>query len=166
MAMYVHFAPQSRVKSILRTGIARVRSFGVNRPGGIFCMPVTPHFYLTHQWLRELRRRGTDNYVAIYFRLPDRETVWFGHYGKPHQQLTAAEAVSALMTIEQPQGFEVIVPRRIASSEICRTRHVPQTVGWRYCPGSHGMRPCGCPMCQRSQYGAKKLRRAYNEQAR
>jgi len=41
-------------------------------------------------------------------------------------------------------GYEVITPRAIGPREITSIRALPQTLGWRYFPGSHDRRPCGC----------------------
>lgn len=160
MAMFVHFAPQRRIKSILRSGIARLRRGWNGSPGGIFSLPVTQNFYATHQWLRELRRFGRGTQVAVYFRIPDEEPVWFGHFGQSHLQMPADDAVSAMMHGPQVDGFEVIIPRKISAREIHRVKALPQIVGWRYFPGSHERKPCACPYCQRGQYGGQRIRAA------
>ncbi len=72
--------------------------------------------------------------------------------------MTAAQAVAMFLPDASLAGFEVIVPRKIVASEIHRIRKLPQVVGWRYYPGAHGKKPCGCPYCQRGQYGARRLR--------
>jgi hypothetical protein len=151
--MFVHLAPEKRLKSIVRNGISRLRKL---RSGirGVFAMPVMRNFYVSHQWLRELKRRGQGPIAGIYFRMPDDEIVWLGHYNQPHQQMTAAEAAAAIQTAQPAEGFEVIIPRRVLSKEIHRARKLPQVVGWRYYPASHGKRPCGCPVCQPGEYGA------------
>ena len=160
MAMFVHLTPESRVKNIRRNGIGRLRKLQ-NGERGIFAMPVTRNFYVSHQWLRELKRGRSGPIVGVYFRIDDGEPVSIGHYNQAHQSMTAAEAVAAIMSSESPEGFEVIVPRRIEASEIHRVRELPQVVGWRYYPQAHGRKPCGCPFCQRGQYGARKLREEY-----
>ena len=160
MAMFVHLTLESRVKLILRNGIRRLRQQGDGKRG-IFAMPVTRNFYVSHQWLRELKRGNSGPIVGVYFRIADSETVSVGHYNSTHQNLTAAEAVSEIMSSQSPEGFEVIVRRAIEPEEIHRVRELPQVVGWRYFPQSHGRSPCGCPFCQRGQYGAKKLRDDY-----
>jgi hypothetical protein len=58
MAMFVHLAPESRIALIRRTGIRRLRRAGVAFPAGVFAVPVTRNFYVSHQWLRELKRRN------------------------------------------------------------------------------------------------------------
>ncbi len=158
--MFVHLAPEKLKKSILRNGINRLRK---HRAGfrGIFAMPVMRNFYVSHQWLRELKRRGYGPIVGIYFRVPDDETVWLGHYNQAHRQMTAAEAATAIHAATPAEGFEVVITRRIEAKEIHRTRELPQVTGWRYYPGSHGRRPCGCPFCQRGEYGARRLRQVY-----
>ncbi len=158
--MFVHLAPEKRVKSILRNGINRLRKHKTGIQG-VFAMPVTRNFFVSHQWLRELKRRGQGAIAGIYFRIPDDETVWVGHYNQAHRQMTAVEAAATIQVAELSEGFEVIIPRRIEPKEIHRTRRLPQLVGWRYYPGSHGRRPCGCPFCQRGDFGARRLREKY-----
>lgn len=162
MAMFVHLTPESRVRLMRRTGINRLRhSFGT-RPGGVFAVPVTRNFYVSHQWLRELRRRGQRTIAGVYFRIPDDEVVWIGHYNQSHQQMTATEAVAVFMAAESREGWEVIIPRRIEPGKIHRVRNLPQVVGWRYMPGAHGKAPCGCEYCTKGEYGARRLRERYN----
>jgi hypothetical protein len=160
MAMFVHLAPESKIKTICKTGIRALR-----RPSGVgvFAMAVTRNFFVSHQWLRELKRRNQGPIAGVYFRIPDDEMVWVGHYSQAHQQMTASQAVGLIMTAEGREGYEVIVPRRIDSSEIHRVRRLPQVLGWRYYPGSHGKKPCGCPFCQRGEFGGRKLREEYEK---
>ncbi len=161
MAMFVHLAPQSRAARIRRNGVARMRSATVDHPRGIFAVPVTRNFFISHQWLRELRRRGEGQVAGVYFRVPDDEVVWIGHYGRAHAPVTAAQAVAEFMGSESREGWEVVVPRAVAASEIHRVRLLPQVVGWRYAPGSNGKAPfCTCPYCTRGMYGTGKLREA------
>jgi hypothetical protein len=162
MTMFVHLTSEKNQKAILRNGISRIRK-QANRPHGIFAMPVTRNYYVSHQWLRELRRRSESNIIGVYFRIPDAETVWVGHYNQAHQQMTAAEA-AALIAAENQEGYEVIVSRRIDKKEIHRIKNLRQVTGWRYYPGAHGRRPCGCPVCQRGNYGARRLREDYERQ--
>src|SRR5215470_349095 len=119
MAMFVNLTAAKNVKAILRNGISRLRK-STRYSSGIFAMPVTRNFYLSHQWLRELKRRGQGPIAAIYFRISDDETVWIGHYNGVHLQMTAAEAAAAIHAAESPEGFEVIIPRRISAKEIHR----------------------------------------------
>jgi hypothetical protein len=73
MPMFVHLALVSRVALIRRNGIRRRRKGSGGRPGGIFAVPLTRSFYVSHQWLRELKRRGQGAISGVYFRLPDDE---------------------------------------------------------------------------------------------
>jgi hypothetical protein len=59
-----------------------------------------------------------------------------------------------------PEGYEVVIPRGIARSEIIRVRSVPQVAGWRYFPGAHGRAPCSCEFCQRGLRDSRRVRRA------
>ena len=58
MAMFVHLTPESRIALIRRNGIRRVRRAAGEFPGGVFAVPVTRNFYVSHQWVRELKRRN------------------------------------------------------------------------------------------------------------
>ena len=160
MAMFVHLAPQKVAAAIRRNGVNRLRKNHVPEPG-IYASPVVRNFFVSHQWLRELKRRGAGPIVGVYFRIPDDQKVWVAHYRNAHRSMSAAEAVGLIMHAAESEGFEVIIPRKIDASEIHRIRTLQQVVGWRYYPGAHGNKPCGCPYCQRGEYGAKKLRRAY-----
>lgn len=55
--------------------------------------------------------------IAIYFRIPDDEEVWVGHYNQAHRRMTAAEALAEFMVANNREGWEVIIPRRIAAKE-------------------------------------------------
>jgi hypothetical protein len=160
MPLFVHLTPESRATLIRRNGISRLRK-GVGRgPAGIFAVPVTRNFYISHQWLRELKRRGGGPLAGVYFRIADCEIVWVGHYGRAHQPMTAAKASAEFMAAESREGWEVLIPRRIEAKEIHRVRSLPQVLGWRYYPGAKGKAPfCTCKFCTRGEYAAAKLRR-------
>jgi hypothetical protein len=121
MAMFVHLAVEKRSAAIRRGGISRLRPT-TQRPGGIFAMPVVRNFYISHQWLRELKRRNEGPIVGIYFRIPDTERVWVGHYGGTFRAMSADQAASVMMDQESREGWEVIIPRRIEPKEIHRVR--------------------------------------------
>lgn len=159
MAMFVHLTPESRCERIRRNGIRRLRRTSGGFPGGVFAVPVTRNYYISHQWLRELKRRNQGSIAGIYFRIHDEEQVWVGHYNQNHRWMTSAEAVAVFMTAEDAMGWEVVIPRRITASEIHRVRTLPQIVGWRYWPGANGKPPfCTCKFCARGDYGAQRLR--------
>jgi hypothetical protein len=126
-------------------------------------MPMLPNFYASHQWLRELRRRGSPPLVAVDFLVPDDERVLVGHYNRAHHEMTAAQATGLIMRADDPVGYEVILPRAVAPAEIGGTRAVPQVVGWRHWPEARGHRPCPCPVCQRGSIGARKVRAKYGQ---
>src|SRR5262245_18854196 len=160
MATFVHLTPEKHTRRILRSGIKAAETAHGFR--GVFAMPVLPNFYLSHQWLRELKRQGQRTLCGVYFRLPDAEPVWIGHYNKPHVSMTAAEAIALLLKANTAEGFEVIIPRNIEAHEIQRVRHLPRTLGWRYYPGAHGHRPCTCPICLgRGEIKSRRLRAKY-----
>lgn len=104
MAMFVHLAPADTVAKIKRNGIRRLRRATGGLKSGIFAVPVTRDFFVSHQWLRELRRGGKRTFAGIYFRVPDDEIVWLGHYGQAHTPVSAAEAVALFMSADDRQG--------------------------------------------------------------
>jgi hypothetical protein len=112
--------------------------------------------------VRELKRGGQRTLVAIQFWMDDEEPVWVGHYNRPHVHTTASAAVKLIMDAPDPEGYEVIVSRSIAPSELRKVRAVPQGIGWRYMPKAHLRRPCPCPWCMRGDTKAQR-RRAYDE---
>ena len=159
MAMFVHLAPESRSALIQRNGVRRLRKPFGDCPGGVFAVPVVRNFSISHQWLRELKRRNAGAIVGIYFRIPDDDIVWVGHYNQNHRQMSAAESVAEFDEADDPQGWQVVIPRRIDAKEIHRIRTLPQVVGWRFSPTSKGKKPfCPCKFCTRGEFGAQKLR--------
>lgn len=114
----------------------------------IYCLPVLQNYYLTHQWLRELKRGGQNNFVGIYFRLNSEELVWVGRYNQPHIQVTVDRAIALIMSQSDTQGCEIVVPRSIHSKERHKIKYLPQITGWRYYPALHTNKPtCACPVC-------------------
>lgn len=190
MAIFVHLTAEKNVKSIRQNGIKFEKKEGYRRPH-IFAMPVTRNFYVSHQWLRELKRSGQRTFVGIYFRLPDEEEVLVGHYNSGSTSMKASQAVALMMGIENndpqsarhndeeskavkrgykpcssPEGYEVLIQRRIAAKEIFKVKALPQVLGWRYSPGAHSKPPCVCLCCERGAYGITKLRKQVEEAER
>ena len=164
MALFVHLAPENDSDSIRRSGIKTRRVRNVVRDGYdriVFAMPVTNDFYVSHQWLRELKRNGQRTIVGVYFRIPDDQLVLVGHYNQAHTEMTACEAVGVVFNAEQPEGFEVIIPRKINAKEIHKINNLPQVLGWRYYPGAKGRKPCGCPYCTKGDIKSKRIRDEY-----
>jgi len=161
--MFVHLTPERHAARIRRTGI-RATSFGADGQRGVFAVPMLPSYVITHQWLRELRRRGQRLFVAVDFRVPDDLTVLTGHYAEPGVPMTAAEAVALIRSADDPRGYEVVVRRGISPREIHRIRSVNQVTGWRYRPDAHGERPCACPICLGpGEYKANDIRTRFGE---
>ncbi len=161
MAMFVHIADSRQQRSLERAGI---RPAGRRRePGwGVYAMPVLPNYFVSHQWLRELKRGGSKSMVGVHFRIADREAVVVGHYRAAHEAMTAARAVRLIMAAADARGYEVLIPRKIEPSEIHAIRPVSQVIGWRYYPDAHGKRPCGCPVCiPRGSIKSRRLRDAF-----
>ena len=164
MTTFVHIADERDAPSIIRSGLKLPRvvvpSLG-SRPVGVFALPVVPDFVVTHQWVRELKRRGFNVAVGVYFRVPDDEAVWAGRYNQDKRQITAAEA-SAELARERILGYEVILPRSVPRTEIHRIRPIPQVSGWRYFPDAHERGIfCGCKFCMRGQIKSRAIREQY-----
>ncbi len=147
MALFVHFAPESAIKSIRRSGIKKSRIHYHDTNTGVFCMPVMDNYYAVHQWLRELKRFTKKNMTAVYFRIDDHEQVYYGAYYQKHHLGTAVQAANSFMQLNDKLGFQTIVPRNITATEITRIRPVSQILGWRFSPMSKGRTPCLCPGC-------------------
>lgn len=160
-----HLARADHRSRILK---AKIKPSRVDRTlAGVYAMPVLPNFYVSHQWLRELRRFHQGPLIAVDFVIPDDEEVLAGHYARPQETLGAAAAAALIMRADDPRGYQIFVPRAIQPNEIKRSRSVPQVVGCRYWPESHGKYPCACPLClQPGTYGAGKIKRKLDEQAR
>ena len=166
MALFVHLASEKDSDAIKRSGIKSQRFEGSVREGyerGVFAMPVTDDFSVSHQWLRELKRRGQRTLVGIYFRIPDQQHVVVGHYSRNHDEMSASEAVGIVFNSENAEGFEVIIPRSVDPSEIRSIRTLPQLVGWRYYPTAKGKKPCGCPFCTRGDIKSRRIRESYEQ---
>lgn len=159
MPILVHLTDEKQSKKILNGGI----KFGKILKG-IYCMPVMPNFYVTHQWLRELKSSGAKTFVGVYFRLKASELVYAGKYGERHRHIPLGEAIKEIMALEDPLGYELIIDRKIEAGEIKNIKHLPQTVGWRYMPGSHNRKPCTCEFCTRGIIKGKRLRKKAQEQ--
>jgi hypothetical protein len=179
MPVFVHLTSHRHLRAIRRGGI------GPKRPGGVYALPVTRNFQISHQWLRELRRSGGGTIVGVYFRIPDDELVEVGHYHLPHREMRAAEAVALMLEAERndpaaaraadrasravqrgralpasPEGYEIRIARRIEPAEILRIKALPQRVGWRYRPGANGAAPTACLWAERGAWGIRRLERA------
>ncbi|HEY9759707.1 MAG TPA: hypothetical protein V6C97_31395 [Oculatellaceae cyanobacterium] len=158
MPLCVHLTSEKNVRHISRVGIKATQT----RSGmkGVFCMPILPNYYASHQWLRELRRglRSNPTLIAIDFRLPSNELVLVGHFSEPHLEVTIGEASKLIMAVEDPMGYEILLPRSVTPKEIHKVRAVSQVIGWRYYPKAKGRPPCPCSFCNRAEFGGKKLR--------
>jgi hypothetical protein len=143
MPTLVHIADERDTKRIVNNGL----KIGKHRRG-IFFMPVTQDYYISHQWLRELKRRGIRTFVGVYFKLKSNEIVWFGKYHEGHTRMELGKALAQFMKADDKLGFEFLIERKIDVTEIDKIKHLHQTVGWRYTPDSHKRAlTCACPMC-------------------
>ena len=135
----MHITADNLVKRILRNGIAPVH-------GMVWAFPVLESYTLTHSWSRELKRTGRTTLSAITCRVPDEEIVLARHYRDERRAMTAAEAVGLIRDKPDPRGYEIMLLRRVAPSDIVRVRTLPKAIGWRYFPEAKGKQPwlCDC----------------------
>ena len=163
MAMMVHLTDQFTAEKIIRSGIKGAKwrldwKSGI-RARAVFCMPVLQDFYISHQWLRELKRVTTKKVVGVYFRIPDTEIVQCGKYDEAKRLLPVNLAIRQLLNRSDPMGYEMILLRSVAPDEIHRIRPLPQTIGWRYRPDSHHqIWICECDTCLRGRINAQRRR--------
>jgi len=155
MPMMVHLADARDVGAIRKGGIKVSK-----RCPGVFCMPVTSEFYYSHQWLRELKRRGMRTIMAVYFHVRDDETVWAGGYNQSHEETTAGQAVRQFMAAPSDErlGWELILPRSVRAGEITRVESLRQVTGWRFYPEAKGRQPCCCSFCSRGDIRSQRNR--------
>lgn len=157
MPTLVHLADERESASIKRNGI----KIGKYRQG-IFCMPVLQNFYVSHQWLRELKRRGVKTFVGVYFKVDSKTKVFAGKYTTEHKHIELGQAIKEIKALEDPLGYEIIIDRKIEAKEIEKIKQLPQNIGWRYQPGANGKRPCSCDYCIKSTIKANRIREKYD----
>lgn len=157
MPTLVHLADEREISSIKKNGI----KIGKHRQG-IFCMPILTNFYLSHQWLRELKRSGVKTFVGVYFKMDSKTKVFAGRYNQDHRHIELGEAIKEIQTIEDPLGYEIIIDRKIEAKEIDKIKSLPQNIGWRYKPRANGLKPCGCDYCIKSSIKGNRVRQKYD----
>ncbi|MBI3849138.1 MAG: hypothetical protein HY298_02435 [Verrucomicrobia bacterium] len=151
MASFIHLADAKNKRLIERNGIKAGKR-------GVFSIPVTKDFSVTHQWARELKRTGVKSLICVQFRVPDDEVVSVGMYNGEKLSMTAAESVATVANHTGPMGLEVVFDRKILPKEIFRIYPAPRIVGWRYYPDAKGKKPfCHCRFCNRGEIRAQRL---------
>ena len=156
MVSFIHIADKNDERSIIRNGIRAARRLA--GPRGVCAVPVVPDFSTTHQWARELRRRGSRALICVQFKVPSKEKVFVGRYNSDKSEMTASDAAAAFLEHTDPMGLEAIIPRRILPREIARTYLAPRIAGWRYYPEAKGRQPfCRCSLCNRGEIRAQRL---------
>lgn len=159
MPTLVHLTDEKNTGKIKNGGLSAGRF-----KSGVFAMPVLPDFYITHQWLRELKRSGARNFVGVYFKIPSSEMVYAGRYNRRHRFISLGEAIKEIMALTDPMGYELIIDRKIEAKEIIKIKHLPQTIGWRYFPESHNKKPCNCEYCLKGTIKGKRTLDRLNEE--
>src|SRR5215510_6515567 len=123
MAIFVHFTEEKNKNSIIKNGVKleTIHYEIINK--GVFCMPVIPDFYATHQWVRELKQYKSGNeIIAIYFKISDEEMIFCGKYNEDITKTIAAKAHNIFMNLEDKMGFQAIINRKIFPKEITKIK--------------------------------------------
>ena len=157
MAQFIHLLDANDASRVKRAGI-RVFKSRWRRLNGVFLFPLTENFVVSHQWMRELRRRRGQTLLAARIRIDDAETVLIGKYNEDHMQVRAADAIRIVREHVDPLGLEVILPRSVRPKEIESFYRPPKVVGWRFYPAARGRRPCSCPYCQKGEPFGRRIR--------
>lgn len=159
MPILVHVSDKKNERSIRSSGITP----GKDAPG-VYFMPVVESHFVSHQWVRELKRKGIKNFVGVYFRLRSDELVWSGKYNDEHIERPLGEAIAELRSLDEPLGYELFTTRSILPTELHRIRDISPKTGWRYYPTAHGKKPCGCPAClARGEVKSRRIRDRWEE---
>lgn len=142
-----------RMRYHSRSGLRLAR--GVKNGAGIFAVPVIRDFLLTHQWLRELNRRGFRTVVDVYFRLPADEIVLVGQYNERKTQCTAG----GRPLWRRAKAYIRDHRTEIEAREIHSTRWLLQTHGVAVRSGCtcRGIF-CGCEYCMKGQSKSRDIR--------
>lgn len=164
MTMLVHLIDERDSRSVARVGLrgalSSVRGVDAHHEldRAVYAMPVLPNYFVSHQWLRELKRRGMRTLAAVHFRMRADALVWVGRYNGEHRQVPLGHAAGLIMHEPDQRGWEIIIPHDIPSKSIHAIREVPQVVGWRYFPDSHAKGPwkCLCDFCLQGVKGEIK----------
>lgn len=164
--MLVHLIDERSTASVKRSGLrggaCTISACGesVALVEAVYAMPVLPNFFASHQWLRELKRRGMRSIAAAYFRERANTHVWVGRYDDEHRLVPLGHAAGLIMREPDPRGWQLVLPRSIPAKAIHAIRTVPQVIGWRFHPASHDQAPwkCLCEFCIRSARGEPKSR--------
>ena len=160
MPILVHVADKKNERRIRDAGIAP----GKLRPV-VYFMPVVESHFVSHQWVRELKRKGIKNFIGVYFRLGSDERVWSGNYREEHVERPLGEAIAELRALDEPLGYELFIARKIQPSELHRIRDISPKTGWRYYPGAHGTKPCGCPAClEPGEFKSSPIRQRWKDE--
>jgi hypothetical protein len=157
MTQFVHLTDAKQTSAIRRNGI-KANTVRGGEIRGFYCTPVSRSVFRTHQWLRELKRRGTKTIEAVQFYLPSAQPVFVGRYDAEYICVPASEAAGIFDAHQSGLGLEVVVPRAIPPSSIRRVYAPSQVLGWRFHPGAKGSKPFyGCKFCNRGEINAYRF---------
>jgi len=157
MPQFIHLFDSRILNRISRAGISlgKVR---IAKMKGVYCVPVSRSYFKTHQWLRELKRRGIKSIHAVQFKIEDDIEVYIGRYNEEPVKVRASEAVEIFEKHNDGLGLEVIIPSKISLKDITRVYYPSQILGWRYYPEAKGRKPfCGCKYCNRGEINAYRV---------
>lgn len=159
MATLIHLADANNAERIKQGGIKTGKLLR-----SVYCMPVLPDFYASHQWLRELKASGVKTLVAVYFKVEDEsEMVYIRKLGGSHRRMPLSDAIKEIWESEIKEGYELLLERKVEAKDIIRIKALPQNIGWRYAPDSHGTTPCNCEYCLHGRIKGRRAKRRLDE---
>jgi hypothetical protein len=145
------------LRRIVRSGI-KADNVRFAKTKGVYCAPVSRSYFKSHQWLRELKRRGIKSIHAVQFKVDDEREVYVGRYNHEHLTVKASEAVEIFENHGDGLGLEIIIPEKIPSKNFTCIYYQSQILGWRYFPEAKGKKPfCGCKYCNRGEINAYRV---------
>jgi len=80
MISFLHIADKNDEKPIVKNGLRSTKR--KDGPRGVYAVPVVPNYATTHQWARELKRRGVRTLICVQFKIPNHESVLVGKYNE------------------------------------------------------------------------------------
>jgi hypothetical protein len=158
MPQFIHLFDSKLLKRVSRLGITAKKVRIAAKVKGFYCVPVSRNYFKSHQWLRELKRKGVKSIHAAQFKIDDETEVYIGRYNEEPLTVKASEAVEIFEKHIDGLGLEIIVPLTISAKSITRIYYPNQVLGWRFHPEAKGKKPfCGCKYCNKGEINAYRV---------
>jgi hypothetical protein len=89
--------------------------------------------------------------------------VYIRKLGGAHKRKALPDAIKEIWDAEDKSGYELVLDNKVEPGNIIAIKSLPQHIGWRYSPNSHGTKPCNCEFCLRGQINGRKTKRRLDE---